>query len=226
MDTGYLTILPQDIDPSVIGPVLCAGLTTYKAVRNSGIKPLEWIVVVGAGGGLGHLAVQYATACGARVIGIDGGAGKRDLVLNQLGATEYLDFTSMSSEDLISTVRKITNGGAHAAVVTAGSAAAFARAADMLRIGGTLSCVGIPPDKESFIRTNIGTIVIRGLTIKGNLVGNLKECLDAVEFVRQGKVKPIVKIRPFRELEEIYKDMQEAKIEGRVVVKIGDDFEV
>lgn len=107
------------------------------------------------------ISVQYAAVSGARVIGIDGGESKRKLVLDQLGATEYLDFTSCSPEDLIAKVYEITNGGAHAAVVTAGSASGYARAAEMLCIGGTLSCVGIPSDKDSFIKTTVATIVIR-----------------------------------------------------------------
>lgn len=56
LDAGYLTILPDDIDPVVMGPVLCAGLTSYKAIKNANIKVGDWLVVVGAGGGLGHLA--------------------------------------------------------------------------------------------------------------------------------------------------------------------------
>lgn len=56
LDADYLTILPDDIDPQVIGPVLCAGVTAYKAVLNANIRAGNWLVVVGAGGGLGHLA--------------------------------------------------------------------------------------------------------------------------------------------------------------------------
>lgn len=129
----------------------------------------------------------------------------------------------MSPADLVARVHEITGGGAHAAVVTAGSAAAFARAADMLRVGGTLSCVGIPPENDAYIKTAVAAIVIKGLHIRGNLVGSLKECLDAVEFVRQGKVKPIVSVRPFRDLPDIYEEMKEGRIEGRIVVKIGNE---
>ena len=59
MDAGYLTLLPDDIDPAVMGPVLCAGLTSYKAVKNANVKAGDWVVVVGAGGGLGHLAGEF-----------------------------------------------------------------------------------------------------------------------------------------------------------------------
>jgi alcohol dehydrogenase, propanol-preferring len=60
LDTDYLTVLPQDIDPKVVGPVLCAGVTTFKAVKNANVNPGEWLCVIGAGGGLGHLAGKIA----------------------------------------------------------------------------------------------------------------------------------------------------------------------
>ncbi|KAI0431390.1 alcohol dehydrogenase [Xylaria sp. FL1042] len=219
LDAGYLTILPDDIDPVVIGPVLCAGLTTYKAVKNANVKAGDWVVVVGAGGGLGHLAVQYARAQGAIVIGIDGGAAKGDFV-KEIGASEYIDFTT--TPDLIAKVRELTSGGANAVIVTAASVKAFQQAADMLKIGGTLSCVGIPSEK-GYLLTPISAIVIRGLHITGNLVGSLKECLEAVDLVRRGVVKPKVSIRPFEDLPKIYEELEKGDVSGRVVLKIAKD---
>lgn len=117
-------------------------------------------------------------------------------------------------------MHKITEGGAHAVVVTAGGAKAFARAADMLRVGGTLSCVGIPPGK-AFIETPVSTIVIKGLRITGNLTGSLKECMDAVELVRRGIVKPKIELRDFDQLPRVYKEMEQGEISGRIVLKVG-----
>ena len=138
LDTKYLTVLPQDIDPKVVGPVLCAGVTAYKAVKNANLKPGEWLCVIGAGGGLGHLAVQYGLAVGAKVLGIDAGDSKKTFI-ESLGA-QFLDFTK--SKDLVEDVKGITSGGSHAAVVTSGHPMAFKHAADILRIGGALSLVG------------------------------------------------------------------------------------
>ncbi|KAK5010728.1 hypothetical protein LTR39_004659 [Cryomyces antarcticus] len=117
---------------------------------------------------------------------------------------------------------RITNGCAHAVVVTSGNAKAFAQAADMLRINGTLSCVGIPPGK-AFIETPVSSIVIKDLRITGNLVGSLKECLEAVELVRRGVVKPKIEVRPFRDLPAVYEELEKGKITGRVVLKIAKD---
>jgi D-arabinose 1-dehydrogenase-like Zn-dependent alcohol dehydrogenase len=163
--------------------------------------------------------VQYALAQGAIVIGIDGGPQK-GIFIKSLGATEYIDF--QSTPDTVAKVHSLTKGGADAVIVTAGSNKAFAQAADMLRIGGTMSCVGIPPGR-GFIETPISAIVIKGLHITGNLVGSLKECLEAVDLVRRGVVKPRIKIRPFEDLAAVYEELEKGDVEGRIVLKIAKD---
>ena len=104
-------------------------------------------------------------------------------------------------------------------VVTAGNAKAFAHACEMLRVGGTLSCVGIPPGRP-FLETPISTIVIKGLKITGNLTGSLKDCMEAVDLVRRGIVKPEIKVREFKELPQVYEEMQRGDISGRIVLRI------
>lgn len=143
------------------------------------------------------------------------GPGKRDFVLG-LGVEEFIDFTN---EDPIIRVHDITGLGAHAVVVTAGSGKAFTHACEMLRIEGILSCVGIPP-RRACLETAIATIVIRGLKITGNLVGSLKECMEAVDIVKRGMVKPEIKVRSFKELPAVYEEMEKGDISGRIVVKI------
>lgn len=218
MDAGYLTVLPQDADPVATAPTLCAGLTSYKAVKNAEVKVGDWMVVVGAGGGLGQYATQFGLASGARVIGIDSGEEKRKLV-SSFGAT-FVDFKG--TPDTVQEIRKLTGGGANAVIVAAGHSAAFAQAASMLRIGGTMCCIGIPPGGGR-IETPVSEIVIKGLKIKGNLVGNLKECLEAVELVRSGIVKPKIYVRPFKDLPAVYEELEKGDIAGRVVLKVGDD---
>lgn len=163
--------------------------------------------------------MQYALAHGAVVIGIDTGEKKGEFV-KSLGATGFIDFRE--TPDIVAKVRELTNGGADAVIVTAGNNKAFAQAADMLRIGGTLSCVGIPPER-GFLETPISAIVIRGLHITGNLVGSLKECLEAVDFVRRGVVKPHVAVRPFEDLPAIYDELEKGDVSGRIVLKIAKD---
>jgi propanol-preferring alcohol dehydrogenase len=153
------------------------------------------------------------------VYGVDGGAEKGEF-LKSLGATGYVDFTT--TPNLIEKVKEITNGGADAVIVTAANPKAFVQAADMLVVGGTLSCVGIPSER-GFLETPISSIVIKSLHITGNLVGSLKECLEAVDLVRRGIVKPKVTVRPFEDLPEIYKELERGEILGRIVLKIAKD---
>jgi propanol-preferring alcohol dehydrogenase len=193
-------------------------LTAYKAVKNAEVKVGDWMAVVGAGGGLGQYAVQIGLARGARVVGVDSGQQKRELVTSW-GAT-FVDFREV--KDVVEEVKRLSGGGVDAVVVAAGHSSAFAQAASMLKIGGTMCCIGIPPGGGK-IETPVSEIVIRGLKIKGNLVGNLKECLEAVELVRNGLVKPKVYVRPFKDLGAVYEELEKGDIAGRVVLKVGED---
>lgn len=162
--------------------------------------------------------VQYAAAQGAQVIGVDGGPDKMEF-LRSLGTSAQIDFRATS--DLVRQVINLTGGrGADAVIVTAGSVKAFSQAADMLKVGGTLSCVGIPPSR-GLIETPISSIVIKGLHITGNLVGSLKECLEAVDYVRRGAVKPRISVREFADLPQVYDELEKGDIAGRIVLKIG-----
>ena len=222
--TSNLIELPETIESSpvsaaeILGPVLCAGVTAYKAVKSAKIRPGHHMVVIGAAGGLGHFAVQYGIALGAKVIGIDGGAAKKDLI-EGFGAT-YVDFWQVG--DVVDEVQRLTDGGAHAVVVTTGSARAYANAADMLRLNGTLSCCGIPPGRSA-LATPIAAIVIKGLRITGNLVGNGQETRAAVEMVRSGHVKPKIEVRGFEELPGVYERLEKGDIVGRVVLKVAKE---
>lgn len=192
--------------------------SAYKAIKNAALKPNDHLVVIGAGGGLGQYAVQYGLACGCRTIGIDSGAEKKELV-ESFGA-HFVDFRQHAN--LVQHIQSLTSGGAHAAIAAAGHSSAFAQAASMLRIGGTLCCIGIPPGGGR-IETPVSEIVIKGLRIQGNLVGNLKECLEAVELVSVGKVRPKVVVREFRELGKVYEELERGDVAGRVVLKVGED---
>lgn len=142
---------------------------------------------------------------------------KRDFVLN-LGAKEFIDFTTT---DPIKRITEITGLGAHAAIVATGNGKAFARACEMLRVGGTLSCIGIPFGGP-FLETPINTIIIKGLKVTGNLVGSLRECMEAVDLVRYGFVKPAVRVMGFRELREAYEEMERGDIMGRIVLRVAE----
>lgn len=173
------------------------------------------------------LTVQYGLAQGANVVGVDAGDAKRQSI-EGLGA-RFVDFGMMT--DLVSAVLAITcgnskddsnrtDGGCHAVIVTSGHPAAFTYAADLLRVGGTLCCVGIPPG-EVRLSMPIASIVIRGLKIVGNLVGSLAETLEAVEYVRTSKVRVHVEVRPFEDLVEVFRLLEKGDVPGRIVLEVG-----
>ena len=134
-------------------------------MKESGARPGQWVALPGAGGGLGHLAVQYAIAMGLRVIGIDTGREKEELV-RELGAEEFVDFKK--SDDVIATVKKITDGGPHASIVIAASPKPYEDALKMVRTKGTVVAVGLP--SNAVMGTDVFDTVVRSLTIKGSYV--------------------------------------------------------
>jgi propanol-preferring alcohol dehydrogenase len=137
----YTSRIPEGVNDFVAGPIMCSGSTIYCSIKESGLKPGDWAVFPGAGGGVGHMGVQLAKAMGMRVVGVDGGDDKRDLCL-KLGCEAFVDFTKV--EDVAKEVVKICDGkGAHGVFVTATSASAYASAPLMTRISGRVRCVGL-----------------------------------------------------------------------------------
>lgn len=118
-------------------------LTTYRytACKRSTVRPGQWLVVLGAGGGLGHFGVQYAKAMGMRIIAVDGGSDKEKLC-KSLGAELYIDYTQ--EKDIPAKVTELTTYGAHGVIVFAAAKASYEMAPNLCRPGGTVVAVGLP----------------------------------------------------------------------------------
>ena len=143
------------------------GVTVYRAIKYSKSNIGDWICLPGAGGGLGHLAVQYAVAMGLRVLAIDSGAEKKELV-TRLGAEAWVDFKE--TKDLVADIKAATGGqGPHTAVVTAATGKAYEQAIDYLRPGGTLMVVGLPA--RATLSADILFTVVKSINIIGSYVG-------------------------------------------------------
>ncbi|WP_055087226.1 zinc-dependent alcohol dehydrogenase, partial [Jannaschia donghaensis] len=135
-DANYVGTIPGPMDWGAASPVLCAGVTVYKGLKETEVRPGQWVAIVGIGG-LGHMAVQYAKAMGMHVVAIDVAPDKLALA-RDLGADAVIN---AATTDPVAEVAS-TLGGVHGALVTAPSRPAFAQAVGMLRKHGTLSLVG------------------------------------------------------------------------------------
>ena len=206
----YAVKVPDGLDSAAASSITCAGVTTYKAVKSSNIRPGQWIAIYGLGG-LGNLALQYAkNVFNARVIAID--VNDEQLAFaREMGADLVLNPPSEEEAKII----QEKTGGAHAAVVTAVSKSAFNSAVDALRAGGRLVAVGLPSEAMSL---DIPRLVLDGIEVVGSLVGTRQDLLEAFEFAAQGKVVPKVTLRPIEDINDIFDEMLEGKIKGRMVI--------
>jgi len=194
--------------------ILCAGVTVWKAIKLSGAKPGQYIVISGAGGGLGHLALQYASAISLRVIAIDTGKDKEELC-KKLGAESFIDFKE--SKDMVEDIKKASGGlGPHAAIVASGSGEAYEQALDFLRPSGTLVPVGLP--RDAYIKANVFWTVFKSLRIIGSYVGNRQDAIEALDFVARGKVKAFINIEPLDQLPSVFSRMEKGTLVGRIVL--------
>lgn len=213
---NYVTPIPDELPLQEAAPILCAGVTVYRALLEAQIGVGHWVVIPGAGGGLGHLAVQYAAAFGYRVIAIDTGADKKKLT-HELGAEGWVDFKE--SKDIVQDVKRITGGlGAHAAVVAAASPGAYAQAMSYLRPRGSLVSVGMPADAA--IQADVFDTTVSAKRIVGSIVGNRQDAIEALDLAAQGKIKVFYKTRGLSELNDVYKDMQAGTLTGRIVLDV------
>lgn len=154
-------------------------------LTRANVKAGQWIVLPGAGGGLGHLAIQYARAMGMRVIAIDGGDDKRELC-HKLGAEVFIDF--LVTTDIPAEIRKITTYGAHGVIVTAATKTVYATAPTYLRPNGTLVAVGLPADPTVLAGAPPMLLSLRRLNIVGTLTGTLKDVEEALDFTARDVV--------------------------------------
>ncbi|KAG1862037.1 chaperonin 10-like protein [Suillus subalutaceus] len=214
----HVTPIPQNLDSNAAASVLCAGVTVYRALKYSRAKIGEWVALPGAGGGLGHLAVQYAVAMGFRVVAIDTGLEKKQLCL-ELGAEKWIDFKE--AKDIVQAVREACDGeGAHCAVVTTASPSGYTQAVDYLRPGGTLMAVGLPG--EAKLEASIFFTVFKSINIIGSYVGNRQDAVEALEIASRGKVVVRYECKGLSELEEVYDALKEGKVAGRIVLEMSN----
>lgn len=207
---AFVGRLPERPDFAALAPILCAGVTTYKGIKETEARPGQWIAISGIGG-LGHIAVQYARAMGLHVAALDVGADKLALA-RSLGAEIAVDAWS---PDAAARIIETTGGGAHGVLVTAVSPPAFAQAIEIVRRRGTVSLVGLPPGT---FPTPIFDVVLKRITIRGSIVGTRQDLAESLAFAAEGKVRATIHKARLEDVNRVFADLKAGKVEGRVVL--------
>ncbi|EWZ34042.1 chaperonin 10-like protein [Fusarium oxysporum Fo47] len=212
---AHITRIPSECSLEDVCPILCAGLTVYKGLKESGVRPGQYVAIVGAGGGLGCVALQYAKAMGVHSIAIDAGNDKSK-VCKDLGAAAFIDF--QESSDIAADVRAaVPDGfGPHAVLVLATHEVPFQQAYKYVRSHGSVVCIGMPG--YAYLKAPIFATVVRMVNIKGSYVGNRQDAAEAIEFFRLGQIKAPHKLIGLSHLQDVYDMMLKDEIVGRYVV--------
>jgi propanol-preferring alcohol dehydrogenase len=209
-DPNYVAHIPRGLGAKEAAPLICAGVTTYKGIKQTEAKPGEWIAISGAGG-LGHLAIQYAKAMGLKVCAIDIEQSKLEHA-KKMGAD--LVFNAKNG-DPAEAVKKATHGGAHGVLITAPSLPAFQQGIEMTRKRGTCVLVGLPPGE---FPVPLFDVVANCITIRGSLVGNRQDMAEALQFAVDGKVKADIELQPLSQINEVFQRLQHWDVPSRVVL--------
>ncbi len=213
VDERFAARIPDGADPDEVAPILCAGVTVYKGLKVTEVKPGEWVVISGIGG-LGHVAVQYARAMGMRVAAVDIDDDKLALARHH-GAEVTVNAATADPDAEIQ--ERI--GGAHGVLVTAVHPKAFGQGTGMARRRGTVVFVGLPPGD---FPADIFDTVLRAITIRGSIVGTRQDMVEALDFYARGLIHPTIHVEKLDDINDIFERMEKGDIEGRIVMRYAD----
>ena len=203
-----LARMPDDLQPADAAPLMCAGITTYNALRHSGAVGGDLVAVLGIGG-LGHLGIQFARQLGFHTVAIGRGKDKEDLA-RQLGAHRYIDTDSSNAAQELQRM-----GGARIVLATAPSSKAMSDLVDGLGVGGTLLIVGAAT--EPLTVTPVQLILSRR-SILGWPSGTSRDSEDTLAFSVQSGVRPMIETFPLAQVAEAYDRMFTGKVRFRAVL--------
>jgi D-arabinose 1-dehydrogenase-like Zn-dependent alcohol dehydrogenase len=203
-----LVRIPDDLAFVDAAPLLCAGVTTYNALRNSGARPGDVVAILGLGG-LGHLGVQFAAKMGFRTVAIARGADKKGLA-EQLGAHIYLD---SGVQDVAAELTKL--GGATAILATVPNAKAMSDVIPGLAVRGTLVVVGVGAEP---IQVSALALIPGNRSIKGHASGTAIDSEDTLNFSVLSGVRPRIETMPLEKAAEAYERMISAQARFRMVL--------
>jgi alcohol dehydrogenase, propanol-preferring len=204
--------LPENVDYCRMAPILCAGVTSYKGLKETEAKPGQWVAISGVGG-LGHIAIQYAKAMGLKVAALDVTEDK--LALAKASGAEVA--VNARSPEAAAQILKATGGGAHGVLVTAVSPPAFSQALNIVRRKGTVALVGLPPGE---FPAPIFDVVLKRITIRGSIVGTRHDLDEAIAFAVEGKVAADIEMATLDGVNAVLADLKVGRVRGRKVLQL------
>ena len=207
-----VALMPADLPPVEAAPLMCAGLTTFNALRNAGARPGDVVAVLGLGG-LGHLGVQYAARMGFHTVGIARGQDKEPLA-RKLGAAVYID---SQAQDAAAELLKL--GGAKVILATATSGEAISAVQGGLAVNGTLLVVGAADSMQ----VSPVALLMGCRSVKGWYSGTAIDSEDTLAFSVRTGVRPMNELYPLERAAEAYDRMMSGKARFRVVLTIGSE---
>ena len=216
---AYVTPIPEGLESAAAAPMLCGGVTTYAAIRKSGAKPGQRIAILGAGGGLGHIATQLASrGFGLRVIGIDHSSKKG--LATESGAEDFVAIDQ--TPDSAGEVMKITNNiGVNAVLALTGNQKAYDTAIGMLGIGGRLMVVGLPEgERKPIAQADPQTLAGKEASIQGIAVGDRQDAIECLDMAARGVVKMHYTTEKMENLGSVFQKMEKGELLGRVVLDL------
>ncbi len=207
-----IAAIPDELTSVEAAPLLCAGITTYNALRNAGLRGGDLVAVQGIGG-LGHLGVQFARHMGFRTVAIGKGRDKEKLA-KDLGAQVYID---TAVDDAAAMLQRM--GGARAILATAPSGGAMGPLVPGLAARGKLIVVGVPGDP---IQLNAFPLVFGGRSIYGSLAGTAIDTEDTLAFSVLENIRPMIETLPLEQAADAYARMMQGKARFRMVLVTKD----
>ncbi len=203
-----LAAIPNTLTDAEAGPLLCAGVTTFNALRHSGASPGSLVAVQGVGG-LGHLGIQFASKFGCKVAAIGRGS-ENDALAKKLGASLYIDSQSVNAAQELQKL-----GGAQVILATAPNSKSMTELIDGLAPTGKFMVVGISPDP---IAVTPLQLISGERAIQGSAVGTPTDSEDTMNFAELTGVRPMIETYPLEKAAEAYARMMSGKAEFRVVL--------
>jgi D-arabinose 1-dehydrogenase-like Zn-dependent alcohol dehydrogenase len=200
--------LPEEVAADEAAPLMCAGITTFNSLRNSGARAGDLVAVQGIGG-LGHLAIQYAAKSGCVTVAVARGKDREPLA-KKLGARHYLDASAVNPAEELQRL-----GGARVIVATAPDAKAIASMVEGLGINGKLLILAAPGDP---VMVNAVTLIMKRASVQGWPSGTAKDSEDTLRFSATSGVHPMIEKYPLDRAQEAYQQMMSGKARFRAVL--------